>query len=104
MGQSEGEKQTLYTWGVFSLMTRAAVPKLPPRCCHCFGGSRVGFGVCMPLGRWGVLAKTPLASPSLARQDDAAKWVGERGASSRLGSLSNLIRHQGGQQFVSSEA
>lgn len=41
--ERERERQTLYTWDVFLLMTGAAVPKLPQRSYHHSGGSRVGW-------------------------------------------------------------
>ena len=39
----ERERQTLYTWDVFLLMSGAAVLKLPQRSYHHSGGSRVGW-------------------------------------------------------------
>lgn len=56
MNEAKREREALDTWGVFLLMTGAAGPKLPPRCFHRFGSSRVGY-VCV-VGV--VLEETPL--------------------------------------------
>lgn len=68
-------------------MTGAAVPKLPQRSYHHSGGSRVGWA------SWRGGVSFLISEPS---RDDTAEWVEERGEP--------LIRPQGGQQFMSSEA
>lgn len=81
MRPRERGEQTLHTWGVFPPNDRGSWA-------HRLGGSRVGrVSAVLGLGGWGGGQ-----SPSLASRDDAAKWVEERDAWSRLGS--QLIRPQ----------